>query len=435
MKTPQHTPAIAAGASTTGKLYRYLQLMLLVVAAGAIYPVLYLRQVYQSTMLDVLAINDEQLGYLYSILGTAFAIGYLPSGWLADRLPPRFLISLSLLGVGSLALWYGTLPAFPLLLVIFSGFGFFAGLTFWAALLKRVKTIASDNEQGRFFGILDGGRGLIEALLATTAIWLFSRAIDASETPAASFSRVIHLYAITCLVLGVVVALLRDPAGKGQPAPKNTPKKNGSLWADVKTLLRIRELWLVTAIVFCGFHFFYATYSFSDYLEKGGMGLSATAAGVITTIKLWMRPVGGIGGGWLGDRYSKFRVLTLAMMLAAIGMIGLIALPSLKIVPLMAVLVVFIGLMTYAIRGLYWAILDDCNVPLRITGLAIGIISVIGYLPDAFLPLINGWITQRFPGVVGYQIYFSYITVVGVAGVAATLTLHRMIQRRKAHQP
>lgn len=435
MKTPQHVPAIAAGSPASGTLYRYLQLVLLVVAAGAIYPVLYLRQVYQSTMLDVLAIDNEQLGYLYSILGVAFAVGYLPSGWLADRLAPRFLISLSLLGVGGLALWYATLPAFPSLLLIFFGFGIFAGLTFWAALLKRVKTIAADDEQGRFFGILDGGRGLIEALLATTAIWLFSRAIDASATPAASFSRVIHLYAGTCLVLGVVLALLRDPAGASTAAAKNTPAARGSLWADVKTLLRIRELWLVTAIVFCGFHFFYATYSFSDYLEKGGMGLSATAAGVITTIKLWMRPVGGIGGGWLGDRFSRLRMLTLAMVLAALGMLGLIALPSLKIVPLMAALVIFIGLMTYAIRGLYWATLDDCNVPLRITGLAIGVISVIGYLPDAFLPLIAGWITQRFPGVLGYQIYFSYIAVVGLAGVAATLALHRRIQRRKASQP
>lgn len=433
MKTPQHAPAIAG--TRAGTFYRYLQLMLLVVAAGAIYPVLYLRQVYQSTMLDVLAISDEQLGYLYSILGAAFAIGYLPSGWLADRLPPRLLISLSLLGVGGLALWYGTLPAFPSLLTIFFGFGICAGLTFWAALLKRVKTIAADHEQGRFFGILDGGRGLIEALLATTAIWLFSRAIDASAAPAEAFSRVIHLYAIVCLALGVTLTLLRDPANAERTAPKQARNDRVSLWADVKTLLRIRELWLVTAIVFCGFHFFYATYSFSDYLEKGGMGLSATAAGVITTIKLWMRPIGGIGGGWLGDRFSRLRMLTLAMSLAAAGMVGLIVLPSLKLVPLMAALVIFIGLVTYAIRGLYWAILDDCKVPLRITGLAIGVISVIGYLPDAFLPLLNGWITQRFPGVVGYQIYFSYITAVGLIGVAATLVLHRTIQRRKKQQP
>src|SRR5690606_10712111 len=125
----------------------------------------------------------------------------------------------------------------------------------------------------------------------------------------------------------------------------------------------IPELWLVTAIVFCGYHFFWATYSFSAYLQEGGFGLSATAAGLITTLKLWMRPLGGIGGGWLGDRYSKVGVLAWAMVLAALGMIGLIVLPSLRALGVLVFLVIFIGLMTYAIRGLYWAILDDCQVP------------------------------------------------------------------------
>jgi hypothetical protein len=35
--------------------------------------------------------------------------------------------------------------------------------------------------------------------------------------------------------------------------------------------------------------------------------MSAVAAGFITVTKLWMRPIGGIGGGFLGDRFSKER--------------------------------------------------------------------------------------------------------------------------------
>ncbi len=101
--------------------------------------------------------------------------------------------------------------------------------------------------------------------------------------------------------------------------------------------------------------------------------------------------------------------------------------------PLLVVaLVVFIGLMAYAIRGLYWAVLDQCQVPVRITGLAIGIISVMGYSPDVLLPLINGWVTQQFPGMTGYQIYYSYIYDVGSLGVVAALALSKRIARRKS---
>lgn len=115
---------------SSANLSRYLQLALLVIAAGAIYPMLYLRQVYQSTMLDALAIGNSELGYLYSLLGFAFLVSYLPSGWLADRFSPRYLISFSLLGTGVLGLWYARLPGFQALLAIFCGFGITTGLTF-----------------------------------------------------------------------------------------------------------------------------------------------------------------------------------------------------------------------------------------------------------------------------------------------------------------
>lgn len=413
--------------SSNANLTRYIQLALLVLAAGAIYPMLYLRQVYQSTMLEALAINNSELGYLYSILGTAFLLSYLPSGWLADRLSPRFLISFSLIATGALGMWYALLPGFNMLLVIFCGFGITTGLTFWAALIKRVKMLAGEDEQGRFFGVLDGGRGLVEALLATVAIALFAYVTETrGEKNAQGLQLVIHMYAIFCIVLGAMLMLVRDPQNNG----KDGRAEKGNLLEDFRTLVRIPELWLVTAIVFCGYHFFWATYSFSAYLQEGGFGLSATAAGVITTIKLWMRPLGGIGGGWLGDRFSKAGVLTWAMLLSALGMIGLIVLPSLHVLGVLIFLVIFIGLMTYAIRGLYWAVLDDCHIPLRVTGLAIGIISVIGYSPDAYLPLLNGYITDRFPGFVGYQIYFSYVVVMGLLGVVATLILNKRIQKR-----
>jgi MFS family permease len=430
MDTKARMVAQEAQAGLGGNLYRYGQLMLLVIAAGAIYPVLYLRQVYQTSMIEALAIDNEQLGYLYSILGAAFMLSYLPSGWLADRIAPRILISISLLGTGLLALWYATLPGFHFLLLIFCGFGVTTGLTFWAALLKRVKLLASKKEQGRFFGVLDGGRGLIEALLATIAISLFAYATqDQGQTLGEGFQHVIHLYAYTCLALGMVLVLLRDPQQADAKRQKKGSAK-GNLLKDLRQLASLPELWLITAIVFCGYHFFWATYSFSAYLEQGGLGLTATMAGVITTIKLWMRPLGGIGGGWLGDRFTNLRVLTWALALAGLGMFGLITLPMLRIVPVVVVLVVFIGLMTYAIRGLYWAVLDQCPIPERITGLAIGIISVAGYSPDVLLPLINGWITQKIPGMLGYQIYFTYILVMGSLGVVAALALKKRIAKR-----
>ncbi|KVQ32535.1 MFS transporter [Burkholderia cepacia] len=426
--------ALAAHASQHSRAQRYLQLLLLVIAAGAIYPMLYLRQVYQPTMLQFFHIDDVQLGYLYSSLGTIFLVSYLPSGWLADRLSPRWLICFSLLATGALGLVYATGPSFNTLVLIFGGWGLTTGLTFWAAVIKRVNMIAGPDEQGRFFGLLDGGRGLVEALLATIAITLFAYVTQAhGGTDAAGFRLVVHLYAFFCIALGVLLALVKDPAGtsgRAAAAKRRTGSdRQGNVLTDLKTLAAIPELWLVAAIVFCGYQVFWATYSFSAYLHEGNFGLSATAAGFITTLKLWMRPIGGIGGGFLGDRVSKVSVLFWALLLAALSLVGLIAAPAHSPQAMLVVLVLFIGILTYAIRGLYWSLLDDCKVPAHCAGLAIGLISVLGYSPDVFVPLINGYVTQTFPGAHGYQLYFGYIAAIALCGAGAAAFLKYRLTR------
>ena len=406
---------------------RYLQLALIVIAAGAIYPILYLRQSYQTTMLEVLKLSNTELGVLYSILGTSFLLGYLPSGWLADRVQPRILILVSMVGTGLLGLWYATLPGYSALLVIYCGFGVTTGLTFWAATLKQVNLIAGANEQGRFFGILDGGRGLVEALLASVAIALF---VFATETRGAGlatgFRDVVLLYAVFCIVVGIAYFAVSQPV----KTDRSARKREGSLLADIKTLLRIPEVWLVAAIIFCGYHVFLATYSFSAYLQEGGFGISAAMAGLIVTVKLWLRPVGGIGGGLLGDRYGKTGILLLSFVVAAASLVAMIALPGIGSTVLFVGLVLLVGLITYTIRGLYWAILDDCHVPANITGLAIGIISLVGYAPDTYLPLVNGYLSDRYPGIAGYQLYFGYIATVCVLGAIATLALMARLKKK-----
>ncbi|WCM21923.1 MFS transporter [Paraburkholderia bryophila] len=414
------------------KTQRYIQLMLLVIAAGAIYPILYLRQVYQPTMLEVFHITDSQLGYLYSSLGTIFLVSYLPSGWLADRIAPRLLICFSLIATGVLGLWYSTAPSFPMLMLIFGGWGLSTGLTFWAAVIKRVTMIAGAQEQGRFFGLLDGGRGLIEAMLATIAISLFAWVTQTKGEPvAAGFKLVVYMYAFLCIALGVILALIKDPQGAEDAAANRASRQRSNVLVDLKTLARIPELWLVAAIVFCGYQVFWATYSFSAYLHEGEIGLSVVMAGTITTLKLWMRPIGGIGGGFLGDRYSKVSVLVIALFLAALSLLGLMAAPRISSHVLLVFLVLFIGILTYAIRGLYWSLLDRCNIPVTTMGLAIGLISVLGYSPDVFLPLINGYLTQTFPGVFGYQLYFGYVAAMAALGGFAGLALRNMLNRKE----
>ena len=52
--------------------HRYLQLLLLIVGSGVIYPAVYMRQNFEGSMLETFDITRAQLGECHSILGVIF---------------------------------------------------------------------------------------------------------------------------------------------------------------------------------------------------------------------------------------------------------------------------------------------------------------------------------------------------------------------------
>ena len=411
------------------ELRRYTQLGVLTLAGGAIYPLIYLRQNFEVSILDSFGITISQLGQCYAMFGVIFVLTYLPSGWLADKVQPRWLVSFSLAATGLLGLWFSTMPSFDVLLVIFAGWGIATGLTFWAALIKGVAVLARHDEQGRFFGILDGGRGLVEAIVASIAVALFAYWLDASgQSVSTSLQNVIYLYVGFALAPSPIVLFAIDDANEeASTVVVNGPNKQ--LWSDLKSILSKPEVWLAAFCILCGYQLFWATYSFSGYMQNI-YGMTAVAVGTITVAKLWTRPVGAVAAGFAGDRFNREKVLAGLMFAGSAALAALIALPLDVGVGALLAVIMLIGFMTYAIRGIFWATLDSCGIPVRIKGLAIGVMSLIGYSPDIYLPLINGALLERYPGKLGYSIYFGGIVLFGIFGTLSAWRLHIIVSRR-----
>lgn len=401
----------------------YSQLALIVVAAGAIYPLLYLRQNFELSILEAFSITQTQLRYCSSMLGIIFMVTYIPSGWLADRFSSRKLLSFSLLATALLGLWFSTMPSYSSLLVIYGAWGVATGLTFWSAHIKLVAMLADKDQQGRFFGILDGGRGLVEALLATFAIALFAYILsqDAGATKMA-LQQVIYLYVAVLLVVSPLVYWLLDDREEDTDISEESTKS--VFIDDLKDVLSRREIWLCAICIVCGYQLFYATYSFSAYLQQN-FSLTAVMVGYITVAKLWMRPIGGIAAGFIGDWLNPEKVLSILLVLASLLLAMMAFVPASSAALLMIVLVLLIGLLTYGVRGLYWATLGGCNVPNKIKGLAIGIISVIGYFPEVYLPLLSAPLIENYPGGLGYKIYYLIVATCGLLGAYAAYLLAR----------
>jgi hypothetical protein len=71
-------------------------------------------------------------------------------------------------------------------------------------------------------------------------------------------------------------------------------------------------------------------------------------------------------------------------------------------------------------------------VPCRIIGLAIGLVSFIGYMPDVLLPLYDGYLSRNHPRAESFQIYFTSIALCGYLGCLLCIVFYRRSQRNKA---
>jgi sugar phosphate permease len=389
---------------------------------------MYLRQNFEISVLEAFRITASDLGELYSLLGFVFAVSYIPSGWLADRFQPRRLMSFSLVAVGALGFWFATYPPLSGLRLIFLGWGLAGGLCFWASLIKAVKFLARSDEQGRFFGMLDGGRGLVEALLASVAILMFRVLSEPTEAAAVRLGPVILMYSTAVTLFGVLVYfLVSDTPGSGRES--RGEDRRGTLLADIRSLAGVPELWLLAVIMMISQMLFWVAYSISAFLQVN-LGLTAFAAGFVTLMKLWMRPIGGISIGFIGDRMPKELLLAWLIVLASLSLLAIVYLPLAGQMAAIVATVVLIGYLTYAIKGLYWALLDHCPVPRALTGLAIGLVSFIGYLPDMLLPLYDGWLSRGHPRAEAFQIYFSSIAACGFVGAGICAAFYRRNKAR-----
>jgi len=83
----------------------------------------------------------------------------------------------------------------------------------------------------------------------------------------------------------------------------------------------------------------------------------------------------------------------------------------------------------FALRAVYFALLQDTGTPEILTGSTVGLVSFAGFTPDVFFGPISGRILDANPGVAGFQNYFLFLAAIAVVAICITAALIGM-QRR-----
>jgi nitrate/nitrite transporter NarK len=154
------------------------------------------------------------------------------------------------------------------------------------------------------------------------------------------------------------------------------------------------------------------------------LGMNEIDAAKLATYGAYVRPVACVVAGLVADRYDSARSIFVLfiMLVASYGALAVITPETAALNTIYANLfVTFFAV--FALRGIYYALLEETKTPKHLTGSSVAVIAFIGYTPEAFFAPIAGRILDANPGVQGHLDYFAFLAAISVAGILMTAVL------------
>ncbi len=415
--------------SQKGKRAPWYVLALLILAGESVFILPFvLARVFRPTVLETFRLDNTELGLCFSIYGIVAVVSYLFGGPLADRYPPRKLIATGLWMTAAGGLLYSGFPGFDTLRILYGYWGFTTIFLCWAPMIKATRIWGGSADQGKAFGFLDGGRGLVGALFGALGVVIFSLFLNARiAEPSPAENREAFRYVI--LACAGIVSII---GGLVWMFMRLDPKREKAVVLDrislpqIRQVLRLPSVWLLMAIILCAYVGYKITDVFSLYAQDV-MLYDQVASAQVGMLLLFIRPLVGVVIGFLADRTDttlwlmiSFGVSLSGALLFASGIIS----ESATLLFFISIVIVAAGV--YAARSLYFAVMERGNIPLVLTGTAVGMISLIGYTPDIFAGPAMGVLLDRSPGEAGHQDVFWMLALFSLLGGVAAWMYYRL---------
>jgi len=408
-------------------------LMLTLVFAGEIVFLLpfHTTRFFRPTMLEAFNLTNTQLGDFFAVYGIMAMICYFPGGALADRFSARALLTASLIATSAGGLYMALYPGAIGLALLFGYWGITTILLFWAALIRATREWGGHDEQGMAFGILEGGRGLVAALLASMGVILLASFMPENLDELGNVERreafrsVIFFYSAVTLATAVLTWLVI-------PSAKHIGDSTSALFRNAVSVLGRPLVWAQAAVIICAYCGYKGFDNYSLYAVQV-LGMNEVDGAKISAYATYVRPVAAVVAGLVADRWAAGKTVGVCFVLLVVSYGALaVSMPAgtgLYIIYgnlLVSVFAVFM------LRGIYFALLEENQVPPHLTGAVAGTVSFIGYTPEIFFGPITGRILDANPGPVGHQHYFLFLSVVAAIGVAVVVWLLRLQRRNTA---
>jgi sugar phosphate permease len=414
---------------------RYTYIIVLVLAGEMIFGLPFsTARFFRPTMLEVFGFTNTQLGDLFAVYGITAMLGYFPGGALADRFSARKLLATSLVATGIGGLYMATVPGAVGMAILYGFWGVTTIFLFWGALIRATREWGGTSEQGKAFGLLEGGRGLASALV-THALVLVLASFMPQDVAAATEAERLAGFRMVILGYSAVTFVIAALAWKFIPELENGAGERTRILPNMGIVIRRPVIWAQAAIVVCA----YCTYKSLDYYSYylvQIMGMDEVQGARVATWGAYSRVPAAIFAGLIADRFDATRsigVIFAVMGLSYAVLSQMSPESSMATVIYLNLGVTLLGM--YALRGIYFALLQETRTPRHITGAAVGMVSVIGFTPEIFMGPVAGRILDATPGVGGFHDLFALLSAITAGGIVVVVWLVWLKRNNQATQP
>ena len=401
------------------KARKYLTIIALGLAGGSIYFIPYVKYVFYDAQIAAMGINNTQSGLLLTMYTIGNMVLYIPGGYLADKVSTKKALIISLVATSVLTWVYAFSLNFVVSMIIWLGLSFSTAIVFWSALMKAVRIVGTEEEQGFMYGLYYACNGIAAALTSFISLYAYN---TAGEDIKSGFVRGVNASGVVVLIAAIcLVFLMKEDAGK-----VTTESDDDKISLPmVGKVLKSPVVWILSIVILCGYGLKSSVSYFNPYLTEV-VGVSAVNSGIFSIINnyllLLLAPVGGI----LADKVFKStcKWLSVSFVILAVLFGGVLLIPS-DISPMVASIYTLLpGAVTMMMYGVVFSSVSEAGISRTMTGTVIGISSIIGYLPDSIYSVLFGkWLDNK--GAAGYTNIFIFLVASGILGAVLAFWIYR----------
>ncbi|CAL2075944.1 MFS transporter [Tenacibaculum sp. 190524A05c] len=411
---------------------RALQITFLILAAEVVYALPFvLVRIFRPTFLSAFEITNKDIGFCYTLYGVTAMVSYFLGGLIADKFQLKYLMSIALFLTSLGGFFWVMYPSLSTLYILYVYWGFTTIMLFWSPLVKATRLWGGKEKQVYAFGLLEGGRGLVAAIIGTIGVYIISSItnnVDSSKIVVQSAMNKVYLVtSILTMVIAFLILLLPKFGESSKINSNNRHRYN------ISKAFRYPVVWILMIIILTSYIGYRVADIFTQYASEI-YGYSSTESAELGTYFSYMRPVICLLVIFFAKNTNPSKWLIIGFSIMSLGSLLFVFNKNLLhfslLLPLISSL---IG--AYTLRVLYFTVLEQAKIPITMTGTVVGIVSVVGFSPDIFLGPIEGYYLDEVGGALGYQYLFIFFLVSSLIGLLASIVFNNSVKSKNSLLP